>query len=218
MHAVGVEAIPARASGAATVAVAVELHALVENVVFARHIMHFEPGLRDDAVGVVEFGRLGEMGDIAGMNGEGWLHAERLDLADRFLERAEGVGIGRLVEPDVAVADLQEGQPARFGSSRLADNAHRARDPAGDGPQDAGTGPGHAFENFAPADAALVAVIRSHRQSPLKPESLARIRSGISKIYSLFSRRPFFEYANDQLTWSLQSLTLGLATTSMITT
>src|SRR6516162_10486167 len=88
----GVEAIPARAFGAATVAVAVELHALVENVVFARHIMHVEPGLRDDAVGIVEFGRLGEMGDIAGMNDEGWLHAKRLDLADRFLERAEGVG------------------------------------------------------------------------------------------------------------------------------
>ena len=68
--------------------------------------MHVEPGLRDDAVGVVEFGRLGEMGDIAGMNDEGWLHAKRLDLADRFLERAEGVGIGRLVEPDMAVADL----------------------------------------------------------------------------------------------------------------
>jgi hypothetical protein len=30
------------------------------------------------------------------------------------------------------------------------------------------------------------------RKSPLKPESLARIRSGTSKIYSLFSRRPFF--------------------------
>src|SRR5262249_43381006 len=109
MHAVGVEAVPARAFGAATVAVAVELHALVEEVVLTRNVMHVEPGLRDDAVGVVEFGWLGEMGDIAGMNDEGWLHAKRLDLADRFLERAEGVGIGGLVEPDMAVADLQEG-------------------------------------------------------------------------------------------------------------
>ena len=106
MHAVGVEAVPARAFGAATVAVAVELHVLVEDVMFARHVMHVEPGLRDDAVGVVELGRLGEMGDIAGMNDEGWLHAQSLDLVDRFLERAERVGIGRLVEPDMAVADL----------------------------------------------------------------------------------------------------------------
>src|SRR5215831_19882719 len=148
MHAVGVEAIPARTFGATTVAVPVELHALVEDVMFARNVMHVEPGLRDDAVGVVEFGRLGEMGDIAGMNDERWLHAKRPDLADRFLERAEGVGIGRLVEPDMTVADLQEGQPARFGSRRLADNAHRARDTA------------------TSADAALIVVIRSHRRSP----------------------------------------------------
>src|SRR6478609_10580351 len=98
MHAVGVEAVPARAFGAATVAVAVELHVLVENVMFARNVMHVEPRLRDDAVGIVEFGWLGEMGDIAGMNDEGWLYGKSLDLVDRFLERAQGVGVRRLVE------------------------------------------------------------------------------------------------------------------------
>ena len=66
---------------------AVELRVFVEDIVFARNVMDVEPGLRDDAVGVVEFGWLGEMGDIAGMNDKGWLHAKRLDLADRFLER-----------------------------------------------------------------------------------------------------------------------------------
>src|SRR5205807_9339080 len=100
----------------------------------------------------------------------------------------------------------------------FAANAPRARDPACDGPQDAGTGPSHAFANFAPADAALVDVIRSHRQSPLKPELLARIRSGISKIYSLFSWRPFFRTCNYQLTWPFKSLTLEIAAASMITT
>ena len=218
VHTVGVEAVPARAFGAATVAVAVEFHVLVENVMFARHVMHVEPGLRDDAVGIVEFGRLGEMGDIAGVNDEGWLDRKRIDLVQRFLERADSVRVRRLVESDMAVADLQEGQPTRCDGPCLADNAHRARDAAGDGPQDAGTGPGHAFENPAPADAALVAVIRSHRQSPLKPELLARIRSEISKIYSLFSRRPFFRTCNDQLTWSFKSLTLEIAADSMITT
>jgi hypothetical protein len=29
--------------------------------------MHVEPRLRDDAIGVIEFGRLGEVGDIAGV-------------------------------------------------------------------------------------------------------------------------------------------------------
>jgi hypothetical protein len=45
MHAVGVEAVPARAFGATTVAIAVELHVLVEDVMFTRNVMHIEPGL-----------------------------------------------------------------------------------------------------------------------------------------------------------------------------
>src|SRR5436190_23654202 len=70
MHAVRIEAVPARALGAATVAVAVELHVLVEDVVLARHIMHVEPRLRDDAIGVVEFRWFREMGDVASVNEE----------------------------------------------------------------------------------------------------------------------------------------------------
>ena len=174
VHAVGVEAVPAGALGAAAIALAVELHVIIEDVVLAGHVMHVEAGLGDDPVGVVEFGRLGEMGDIAGMNDEGWLHRQGLDLVDRFFERADGVGVGGLVETDMAVADLQERQPTRFGSRRLADNAHGTRHAACDRPQDASTGPGHAFQDFAPADAVPVIVIRSHRQSPLKPRWLPR--------------------------------------------
>src|SRR5258708_17421527 len=211
VHTVGVEAVPARAFGAATVAVAVELHVLVENVMFARYVMHVEPRLRDDAVGVVEFGRLGEMGDIAGVNDEGWLDRKRIDLVQSFLERADSVRVRPLFESDMAVTGLQVSQPTRCDGPCRPDNAHRARDAAADAPHDAGTGPGHAFENFAPADAALVAVIRSHRQSPLKAGSLTRIRSGIGKIYSLFSRRPLFRTCNDQLP-------LEIAAASMITT
>src|SRR4029077_5888982 len=191
VHAVGVEAVPADAFGAAAVALAVERHAFVEHVVLAGYVMHVKPRLRDDAVGVVKFGRLREMGDIAGVNDEGWLDRKRIDLVQRFLERADSVRVRRLVESDMAVADLQKGQPTRFRCPCLADNAHRAGDAAGDSPQHAGTGPGHAFENLAAADAAIVAVIKSHRQSPLKPGSLPRIRSGMNKIYSLFSRRLF---------------------------
>ena len=74
----------------------------------AGHVVHVEASLGDDPVGVVEFGRLGQMRDIAGMNDEGWLHRQGLDLVDRLFERADGVGIGGLVETDMAVADLQE--------------------------------------------------------------------------------------------------------------
>ena len=42
MHAVGIEAVPAAALGAFAVAVAVELHLLVEKIVLAGHVMHVE--------------------------------------------------------------------------------------------------------------------------------------------------------------------------------
>ena len=58
VHAVGVEAVPAGAFGAAAVAFAIEFPLRVEEIVLAGDVMHVEPGLRDDAVGVVELGRL----------------------------------------------------------------------------------------------------------------------------------------------------------------
>jgi hypothetical protein len=95
---------------------------LVDEIVLARHVMHVELGLRDDALGVVELGGLRQMGDVAGVDHEGRLHRHRLDLVDRLLERAERVRIGRLVEADMAVADLQEGQAGGLASRlRLAD-------------------------------------------------------------------------------------------------
>ncbi len=54
VHAVGVEAVPAGALGAAAVTLAIEFHVGIEEIVLARHVMHVETRLRDDAVGVVE--------------------------------------------------------------------------------------------------------------------------------------------------------------------
>ena len=100
----------------------------------ARHVVHVEASLGDDPVGIVEFGRLRQMRDIAGMNDEGRLHRQGLDFVDRFFERSDGVGIGGLVETDMAVADLKERQPAGFRSCRLADNTHGTRHAACDRP------------------------------------------------------------------------------------
>ena len=96
----------------------------------ARHVMHIELGLRDDAVGIVEFDRLGQMGDIAGVNHEGRLDRHGLDLGDALFEGAQRVGVGRLVEADMAVADLQEGHAGRFGRHRRAHKPQRAGDTA----------------------------------------------------------------------------------------
>src|SRR6516225_8061946 len=78
---------------AATVAFAVKFLPFVEDVVLAGHVVHVEARLRDDAVGIIEFGGLGEMRDIAGMDDERWLRRQSLDLVDRLLERADGVRI-----------------------------------------------------------------------------------------------------------------------------
>ena len=97
-----------------------------------------------------------------------------LDLVDGFLERADGVRIGGLVEADMAVADLQEREPARRRSLRFADDAHGTRHPARHGPQHASSGPGHAFEDFAPADAVIAT-----SQSPISGSTIC-LRSKIT--------------------------------------
>jgi hypothetical protein len=155
--------------------------------------MHVEAGLRDDAIGIVELGQPGEMRDVAGVNEEGRLHRRCLDLVDRFLKRADGVGIGRLVEADMAVADLQERQPARLLCGPcLADEANRSRNAARNRPQHAGAGPGHALEDLTPADALRFVVIGCHRQSPSQPQWLAGARSGSARFIPGVSPESFF--------------------------
>src|SRR6202171_3930523 len=100
--------------------------------------MHIEPGLRDDALGVVEFDRLRQMGDVAGVDHEGRFYRYRLDLVDGFLEGADRVGVGRLVEADMAVADLQERQAGRLCRLRRTDKPERAGDAARNGPENGG--------------------------------------------------------------------------------
>jgi len=70
----------------------------------ARHIVHVEPGLGDDAIGVVELGRLGEMRDVPGVNHKGRLCRERFDLCDGFFERTDHVGRSLLLGLEVLVA------------------------------------------------------------------------------------------------------------------
>src|SRR6266851_5710636 len=127
VHAAGVERIPAGALGALAVALLVELDLFIEEVVLARHIVHIELGLRDDAVGVVELGGLRQMRDVAGMDHEGRLLRHRVDLVDGFFQRAKRVRIGRLVEADMAVADLQEAHARGFGGVGGVDQSQRAR-------------------------------------------------------------------------------------------
>src|ERR1700722_8126934 len=131
------------------------------------------------------------------MDHEAGLLRQRDDAADRFLERAERIRIGRLVEADMAVADLQAGEALGLLRRRLAHDAQRRRHAAGNGPQLAGADPGHAFENFTPVYA-IVAI--AHCRSPKKrtgpkPRRLWRLlwaRSAGRAVYSRI-RKDFVE-------------------------
>jgi len=67
--------------------------------------------------------------DIAGVDEEGRLRRHRLDLVDRLGERGARVGVGRQVEADMPVTDLNKSKraPRRLGGGSLADQTERAR-------------------------------------------------------------------------------------------
>ena len=73
---------------------------------------------------------------------------------------------GSLREADVAVADLDEREIAARRGRRPAPKAARREDAAADRPEQAGAGPGHAFEEPAAVDAValvIVVVVICHR-------------------------------------------------------
>src|SRR5271166_1918123 len=179
MHAVRVEAVPARPFGVLAVAFAIELGVLIEEVVLAWNIMHVEACLGDDALGVVELGRLGEMRNVSGVDHEGGLGWKRFDLRERLFEGADHIGISRLVEADMAVADLHETELARLGGQRSVDDPEGARDASGYGPQHPGAGPSHAFQDFSPAQAGISAALRgiAHGSPPMLNKRDDRARS-----------------------------------------
>jgi len=115
--------------------------------------MHLHAGLAEHLVGVIELRRFGQMGDVPGMNNEGRLDLHGLHDADRLAQRAQCVGIGRLIESDMAVAHLQKREARRLGRQSLADQSDRVRHAAADGPQHPGARPNHAFEYLAAAEA-----------------------------------------------------------------
>jgi len=84
--------------------------ALVDHVVLARHIECCQSGCLDRLIGVVELHVLRQVGNVAGMKHKGRLDPHRLDLGDSLLQSGERIWVHRLVEADVAVADLQEGE------------------------------------------------------------------------------------------------------------
>ncbi len=156
VHAGVVEAVPAVAQGSLAVAVQEGLALpLVEQVVLAGNMERLEPRLAQDLVRVVEFLRLGELGDVAGVDDEIGLHRHGPDLGHRLAERRPRVGVRILVEADVAVAHLQEGEGLHLAagaaprrSQGLVERNRGGQAPA-DRPEHSRARPGHAFEETA---------------------------------------------------------------------
>ena len=130
MHAAVVEGIPpaARRAGAETLEVGLVGHS-VENVVLAGRIADVEARLVDDLGRVIKLLRLRSVGDVAGVNHEGRLFGERADLGDRLLEGLARIGVGGLVEADMAVGNLGEGEAGLlgFGFADQPREGHAAR-------------------------------------------------------------------------------------------
>ena len=83
---------------------------------------------------------------------------QRVDLFDGGVQCARHVRVSGLVEAHVGVADLHEMEFALGGFGILAEGAG-AQNAAADGPEDAGSGPSHAFEESAAVDAVVVVIV-----------------------------------------------------------
>ena len=82
----------------------------------------------------------------------------RIDSPQCGLKRRGDVGVGRLVEADVAVADLHECEIRLRGRLHWFAEHPRRGHSAGKSPNQAGAGPGHALQESAAVNAVSAAV------------------------------------------------------------
>ena len=104
------------------------------------------------------------MREIAGVQDERRLFGCRLDLRDRGTQRGGDIGVRGLVEPDMAVADLDEAEAAHprtvtHGATRGLFDRHALEHTARQGPHRARADPGHALQEPAPIPGLLIIVL-----------------------------------------------------------
>src|ERR1700722_14138607 len=120
----------------------------------------------------IELRGLGVLSNVASMNHEVWqLHPcrDNIDSVDGFLQRPRYIRISALVESNVAIADLDEGEvlylpnPASTALCRLRQQPGR-RNSAGHRPEESRPCPCHAPQKIAPVDpvARLLRLILMH--------------------------------------------------------
>src|SRR5262249_49710922 len=128
-------------------------------IMLTRHIEDFA-GL--DALQVllkrIEFFRLRKMTQVTRMQDKLRPGRQTVNLGDRFLESSDDILVRVFVEPDVAVADLNEAEIAR------CYRVDRAKDFGGEhattqGPKHTSACPGHAFQETTTIDAVGVLIV-----------------------------------------------------------
>ena len=123
VHAFVVEAVPAISLRAFAVALEIQLSVVDGGVVFAGHVEDLA-ARSENLIERVELRGLGGMRQVAGVDQEIRSCGSGIDLAQCSLERGSDVGVRWLVEADVAVADLDEGEVGLCGRlHRLAERA-----------------------------------------------------------------------------------------------
>src|SRR5271163_2330517 len=103
------EAVPTGACRSFAEAFEIERAVVGGGVVFSGNVEHLAGfGTANNLLSGVELGRFGGVGDVAGVEQQVVFAGERVDLVDGQLQRSGDVLIGRLVEANMAIADLDE--------------------------------------------------------------------------------------------------------------
>src|SRR5579872_1827889 len=137
----------------------------------ARDVVDFGLETLQHLRGRVELGRLGEVGNVPGVEHEGGSRRKSIHLPDRFQDGRRRVLVRLLREAEVRVADLDE-REIRAGAvlhPAFLSESPGGKDPSRYGPQEACARPGGAFEKAPPVDPVTGGtLILVHRNSPLK--------------------------------------------------
>ena len=121
MHALVVKALPGLAAGGFAETLEIQFAVVAGDIVFAGDIEHFLlTKAFEDLVQGVEFSDLGKVGEVAGVENQVRLLNGGVDLVDGHLQRTVDVSICRLVEADVAVANLNDSEVGGLGFAFLS--------------------------------------------------------------------------------------------------
>jgi hypothetical protein len=136
------------------------------------------------------------VGDVAGVDQEGWSVRGRSHMIQCLLECSGDVGVDRLVETEMTVADLgkcEAGLRCLGLSYQAGGDDLGPWNAAGDAPDHRTSGPGHAFQESAPVLALFVLArvsgvvfVCAHARAPSWPDlddqACPHYRAGASDI------------------------------------